>query len=242
MYWMLWVPFITISLFESGLLESIPFWWTKWGNWKESVHMQSVLVEHRSISVCIQCYTICIYLYACIHMLCPPVAVLPLYNFSLLLPRIWKRIVLEGTSISSRKTCENRCCNPKLTHPQVDTNTDWFYHVLSILLHWCLNLSFYRLNQSWIIICCELNPQDLPPSIFKCHPSIPSLFASIPPGFYVNHRFLLVRIRCLAAKRVWRRDSMFEAKFSRFEEPAFRGCRVLVGRKSNGLKKRWFKR
>jgi hypothetical protein len=125
MYSILWVPFITISLFESGLLESIPFWWTKWGNWKESVHMQcdqwellwfqvsnqdwlgSVLVE-RSISVCIQCYTLCIYLHACIHMLCPPVAVLPLYNFSLLLPRIWKRIVLEGTSISSQKTCENR--------------------------------------------------------------------------------------------------------------------------------------
>jgi len=26
MYSILWVPFITISLFESGLLESIPFW------------------------------------------------------------------------------------------------------------------------------------------------------------------------------------------------------------------------
>ena len=58
--------------------------------------------------------------------------------------------------------------------------------------------NFYRLNQSWIIICCELNPQDLPPSIFKCHPSIPTLFASIPPGFYVNHLFLLVRIRCFS--------------------------------------------
>ena len=118
---------------------------------------------------------------------------------------------------------------------KLDTSSSWFaisaflldvrkhWPVLSLLLHQCFNLFVYRLDHSWIIICCDLHKTYLL--------QVPYSVASIPPVFVGKSMwilsFLLRRFRrwehlfCLAATRVWRRDSMLEARFSRFEEPAF---------------------